>query len=331
MAKTAEIEQTRRIALGDVDLLSLFGPYDAERKALEEIYGVSLVSRDGSVAIAGPPEALDAAEADVNHRLASLRDGVEPEDIPRHATSVSQILPTPMPPRSGAAIVTTAAKKTIAAKSRGQKAYIEAVWEHDIVFAIGPAGTGKTYLAVAMAVAAMRARAITRIVLARPAVEAGEHLGFLPGDLQDKVDPYLRPLYDALYEIVSPEKLRRHFDARTVEVVPLAFMCGRTLNDAFVILDEAQNTTPKQMKMFLTRLGGGSKAIIAGDATQVDLPDSQPSGLAHARTVLEGAKGIASVALTERDVVRHRLVQSIVKAYDKFEAADEPDTDGAVV
>ena len=214
-------------------------------------------------------------------------------------------------------------RRTVVARTVGQAHYLEAVEGHDAVFAIGPAGTGKTYLAVAAAVAALREKRVSRIVLARPAVEAGESLGFLPGALEDKVDPYLRPLYDALQDLLEPERLSRFQSMKIVEVAPLAFMRGRTLNDAFIILDEAQNTTASQMKMFLTRMGANSKVVITGDITQTDLPGSQPSGLVEARRILNHVSGLAFVHLTERDVVRNPLVQRIIKAYETHDNSSD--------
>ena len=212
----------------------------------------------------------------------------------------------------------SANKRIISPKSLNQKAYVEAIRAHDIVFGIGPAGTGKTYLAMAMALAALMKNQVTRMVLCRPAVEAGEKLGFLPGDLAEKVNPYLRPLYDALHDMVDYDRARRMLERGTIEVAPLAFMRGRTLNDSFIILDEAQNTTSEQMKMFLTRLGYGSKAVITGDITQIDLPSGKLSGLKEARTVLAETPGISFVHFNERDVVRHRLVQAVITAYESF-------------
>jgi phosphate starvation-inducible PhoH-like protein len=212
----------------------------------------------------------------------------------------------------------TAGKRRIAAKSANQRRYLEAIDQHDIVFGIGPAGTGKTYLAMAQAVSYLLAKKVSRIVLARPAVEAGEKLGFLPGDMQEKVNPYLRPLYDALYDMLDVEKAEKYLERGAIEVAPLAFMRGRTLNDAFVILDEAQNTTTEQMKMFLTRLGFGSKAVVTGDVTQIDLPGARVSGLVQAMEVVGKVDGISFIYFDERDVVRHKLVQAIVKAYDAY-------------
>jgi phosphate starvation-inducible PhoH-like protein len=214
--------------------------------------------------------------------------------------------------------IRTAGKRRIAAKSANQRRYLEAIDQYDIVFGVGPAGTGKTYLAMAQAVSYLLAKKVSRIVLVRPAVEAGEKLGFLPGDLQEKVNPYLRPLYDALYDMLDVEKAEKYLERGAIEVAPLAFMRGRTLNDAFVILDEAQNTTTEQMKMFLTRLGFGSKAVVTGDVTQIDLPGGRTSGLVQAMEVVGKIEGISFVYFDERDVVRHKLVQAIVKAYDSY-------------
>lgn len=213
--------------------------------------------------------------------------------------------------------INPAGRKQVTARGPNQKRYLEAIENHDIVFGIGPAGTGKTYLAVAMAVQYLMAKRVNRIILARPAVEAGEKLGFLPGDLQDKVDPYLRPLYDALFDLIDFEKVTKFLEKRVIEVAPLAFMRGRTLADSFVILDEAQNTTSEQMKMFLTRIGFGSKAVITGDVTQIDLPSGRKSGLVEAQRVVNNIEGIAFIQFDERDVVRHQLVQMIIKAYDE--------------
>jgi len=208
----------------------------------------------------------------------------------------------------------------VKARTPGQRIYVQAIQKHDLTFGIGPAGTGKTYLAMAMAVKALKAQEVARIILVRPAVEAGERLGFLPGDMQAKIDPYLRPLYDALFDLVQIDKAQRHLERGTIEVAPLAFMRGRTLNDAFIILDEAQNTTPEQMKMFLTRMGFGSKTVVTGDITQIDLPPGQTSGLKSALRVLRQTQGVAFVYLTQEDVVRHELVQRIVRAYEEYEA-----------
>jgi phosphate starvation-inducible PhoH-like protein len=219
------------------------------------------------------------------------------------------------------ALLTSALKKVIKPKTIGQTKYVEAVDRHDIVFSIGPAGPGKTYLAVAMAVAELKAKHVNRIVFCRPAVEAGESLGFLPGDIRAKVDPYLRPVYDALYDMMQPDKIRSLLEVGIIEIAPLAFMRGRTLNEAFVVLDEAQNTTSAQMKMFLTRIGEKSKAVITGDITQIDLPDKHTSGLVRVQKILAGIPGISFIYLTEKDVIRHQLVQSIIKAYERHESS----------
>ena len=216
-------------------------------------------------------------------------------------------------------------KRPVQPKSINQRRYIEAIEKHDMVFGIGPAGTGKTYLAVAMAISALMAKKVTRIILARPAVEAGERLGFLPGTLQEKVDPYLRPLYDALYDMMDPEKVDRYLEKNIIEIAPIAFMRGRTLNDSFIILDEAQNTTSEQMKMFVTRLGFNSKAVITGDITQIDLPNSKRSGLVEAMDILGNVEGISVVMFDETDVVRHHLVQRIIRAYDDAKSRPNPD------
>ncbi len=225
--------------------------------------------------------------------------------------------------RMQSSIQTTVRGKPIRPRTEGQREYVRCIQENDIVFAIGPAGTGKTYIAVAMAVRALKKKQISRIILVRPAVEAGEKLGFLPGDLQEKVAPYLRPLYDALYDMLEIELFQKYLERGTIEVAPLAYMRGRTLNDSFIILDEAQNTTPEQMKMFLTRLGFGSKMVITGDITQIDLPQGKGSGLVLIQNILKGIDGIAFVYLTDRDVVRHDLVQKIIKAYEKYENQSE--------
>jgi phosphate starvation-inducible PhoH-like protein len=215
-------------------------------------------------------------------------------------------------------------KKVVVPRSLNQRAYLEEIEKNDMVFGIGPAGTGKTYLAVAQAVASLMSKAVARIVLARPAVEAGEKLGFLPGDLQDKVDPYLRPLYDALYDLLDFERVSRLLERNAIEVAPIAFMRGRTLNDAFVIIDEAQNTTPEQMKMVLTRIGFGSRVVVTGDITQIDLPQGKTSGLVEAISVLAGVPGISFVYFDEKDVVRHKLVQAVIKAYEAYGSAQSP-------
>jgi phosphate starvation-inducible PhoH-like protein len=324
MSQTDEPIVTESIDIEGVDLLRLFGPFDHYRKELEERFGVSLVSRRGQLLIRGQRSHIDAALGEVRMRIDG--DAGEEEDGSRSSVSGpdqecghAAVGHPPSGTPAGPVILHTINRTPILPRSRGQRLYTEAIAAHDIVFGIGPAGTGKTYLAVATAVAALKRREVTRLVLARPAVEAGESLGFLPGDLREKVDPYLRPLYDALYEMVPPDKLKHYLDTYVIDIVPLAFMRGRTLNGAFVILDEAQNTTTRQMKMFLTRLGTDSKAVITGDVTQIDLPSTVQSGLIDAQKVLENIRGIAFVILSEHDVVRHRLVQHIIRAYERHE------------
>jgi phosphate starvation-inducible protein PhoH and related proteins len=337
MNRSTEPPITRAIDVEGVDLLRLFGPLDSYRKEMEEEFGVSLVSRRGQLLVRGGPPSVEAAMAVVRTRISDPLDAPESPDRSGDerpeatAPPVTDSRPASDSPSdghgpggspTGPVIVHTNNRTPISARSRGQRKYADAIGEHDIVFAIGPAGTGKTYLAVAMAVAALKRRDVVRLILTRPAVEAGETLGFLPGDLREKVDPYLRPLYDALYEMIAPDKLKHYIDTGVIEIVPLAFMRGRTLNRAFVILDEAQNTTTTQMKMFLTRLGGDAKAVITGDITQVDLARNVTSGLKDAQQVLSSIKGISFVDLTDRDVVRHRLVQHIIRAYDRYENAE---------
>lgn len=322
----ATLEQS--ISIAEVDPVTLFGQHDQHLVRVEQDCGVSLVARGGQLLISGPAEATQRAARLLSHVIERLR-----QDTNLGEDDVGGLLGQadfPAPSSHQAPVETVEAqqvktyKATIRARSPGQEAYLRAIAKRDIVFAIGPAGTGKTYLAVAAAVAALRHKQVSRIVLARPAVEAGESLGFLPGALEDKVDPYLRPLYDALQDLLEPERLGRFQGMKTVEVAPLAFMRGRTLNDAFIILDEAQNTTPAQMKMFLTRLGSRSKAVVTGDITQTDLPKGQPSGLIEVRSVLARIEGISFVHLTERDVVRNPLVQAIVKAYESHDHPGEP-------
>ena len=299
----------------------LLGNHDEHVKGLERQLGVRIGVGDGTLALEG-----DAVETELTARVLGQLYGLLEEGYPIYPADVDYALRILASDRTAKlrdifldAVFISVHKHTITPKSVNQKAYIDAIRNTDIVFGIGPAGTGKTYLAMAMAVAELMKNSFTRIVLTRPAVEAGEKLGFLPGDLAEKVNPYLRPLYDALHDMVDFERARRMLERGTIEVAPLAFMRGRTLNDSFVILDEAQNTTGEQMKMFLTRLGYGSKAVITGDVTQVDLPAGKPSGLKEAQAILRGVVGISFVTFTERDVVRHPLVQEIITAYDRAE------------
>jgi len=301
----------------DVDPTLFLGVQDRNLRALEEAFeSVNLVARDRELRIEGTGPEVNRLLDVVGRMLKTVRkgDGLTESDlrILLEESERDQAVPENYQDRT---VLITNAKRRIYPRTVGQHQYIQAVENNDIVLSIGPAGTGKTYLAVAMAVKAMQQREVQRIVLARPAVEAGENLGFLPGDIKEKVDPYLRPLYDALYEMISPDRLRRYLDSHTIEILPLAFMRGRNLNSAFVILDEAQNTTAGQMKMFLTRLGVNSKAIVTGDITQVDLPSAVPSGLIQIQSILIAIDGISFVYLTEKDVVRHRLVREILRAY----------------
>ncbi len=307
------------LSLAGIDPLALFGKHDEHLAQIAKKYGIDLVARGDQLHLSGVGEAIQEASGLLTHLIDRLRKG--PRMTEEELAALIQQTPAP-PPYEEVVDEGNAArtyKGLIRPRTRGQVRYIEAIANNDIVFGIGPAGTGKTYLAVAMAVAALRQKQISRILLARPAVEAGEKLGFLPGSFEDKVDPYLRPLYDALQDLMEPDRLGRLQSMKVIEVIPLAYMRGRTLNDAFIILDEAQNTTPQQMKMFLTRLGAHSKAVVTGDVTQTDLAKDQPSGLAEAPKILTNIQGLSFVHLREDDVVRNPLVQKIIKAYERHE------------
>ena len=301
-------------------VLVLFGNADQNIKIIEEHFGVNIVCRGTEVKITGESEAVSKAQRTIDTLLAMIqKDGNLSEQNIRYVmTLVEQGSEQSMVQMNNSCIAVTVKGKPINPKTLGQKKYIDAIENNTITFGIGPAGTGKTYLAVAMAVRAFRDEQVSRIILTRPAVEAGEKLGFLPGDLQDKVDPYLRPLYDAMFDMMGPENFQRNMEKGCIEVAPLAYMRGRTLDDSFIILDEAQNTTPEQMKMFLTRLGFNSKAIVTGDVTQIDLPNAGRSGLIEAVKVLKNIDDIAIMKLTEKDVVRHKLVQDIITAYERY-------------
>ncbi len=301
--------------------LELFGRQDENLRAIERALGVRLLARGNELIIEGP--APDRVVTLLDQLLALARAGhhLTAQDVRYAAGLAKDGRQEDLGEVFADTLVTTTRGRTIRPKTLGQRRYVEAMREDSLVFCIGPAGTGKTYLAMAMAVAAFKRREVTRLLLTRPAVEAGEKLGFLPGDLQEKVDPYLRPLYDALYDILGVEAFGRYMERGSIEVAPLAYMRGRTLDDSFVILDEAQNTTPEQMKMFLTRLGFGSRCVVTGDVTQVDLPSDRESGLLEVRRVLDGVEGLSFVDLDETDVVRHPLVQSIIRAYERFESA----------
>lgn len=313
---------SERFEVGDAALAAqLFGQQNKHLKLIEKKLGIRLGSKGSELTLAGDPPQVQVGLRVLEELTALLRDGMPlyPTDIDYAIRILSAESSTNLKDIFFDTVFVSARKKIIAPKSLAQKTYIEGIRNNHVVFGIGPAGTGKTYLAMAMGVAALMRKEVSRIMLVRPAVEAGEKLGFLPGDLAEKVNPYLRPLYDALYDMLDLEKARNLVDTGVVEVAPLAFMRGRTLNDAFVILDEAQNTTAEQMKMFLTRLGFGSRAVVTGDVTQIDLPRDSHSGLLHAMEVLEGVPGISFTQFTEVDVVRHPIVQAIVQAY---QAAD---------
>lgn len=301
-------------------LSELFGSMDGNISSIEKQYGVSIVLRDGGIKIIGEEPALSGAEQTLSAliRMSSQGRALNEQTI-RYVTSmVADGAQQQLAELTSDGVCVTASGKVIRARTVGQKRYIEQIKDNTIVLGIGPAGTGKTYLAVAMAVKAFREHKVRKIILTRPAVEAGEKLGFLPGDLQDKVDPYLRPLYDALFDMFGSESFAKYMEKGIIEVAPLAYMRGRTLDEAFIILDEAQNTTSEQIKMFLTRLGNDSRMVITGDITQIDLPDAKKSGLVEAVKVLKGIDDISIHRFTEKDVVRHRLVQDIIKAYEKF-------------
>ncbi|MBV8782432.1 MAG: PhoH family protein [Phycisphaerae bacterium] len=300
--------------------VALFGSADRYLRQIRDTFGVQLISRDDEIRISGESDSVSKAAAVIEQLQKKLRrqDWLSSDDVGsaiRGAGDSSSARGDAPASPSHAAIDTFSRTHLIRAKTEGQKRYLDAIAAHDLTFCVGPAGTGKTYLAVAAAAAALKQGKAKRLILARPAVEAGERLGFLPGDLQAKVNPYLRPLFDALHDMMDGEMVKRFMVNDVIEVVPLAFMRGRTLNEAVIILDEAQNTTPSQMLMFLTRLGAESKMIVTGDATQVDLPGDVPSGLVDAVEKLRGIDGVATVELSQSDIVRHRLVQSIVQAY----------------
>ncbi len=299
--------------------MELFGNYDENIKIIEEALGVEIVARENELRIKGGGDRVGLAEKLIGNLIGMLKRGeqLSTQSINYAIGLVMAGQEEKIKDLANEVICLTHKGKQIKSKTLGQKTYIEAMRKCDIVFSIGPAGTGKTYLAIAMAVRAMRNREVSRIILTRPAVEAGEKLGFLPGDLQDKVDPYLRPLYDALYDILGGESYLKYRERGIIEVAPLAYMRGRTLDDSYIILDEAQNTTPEQMKMFLTRMGFGSKIVVTGDITQIDLPTGKSSGLIEATKILHGIKGIDIINLTEKDVVRHNIVQKIILAYDR--------------
>ena len=308
----------KQIELPPRGLETLFGVHDQNIKHLESLLDIQINARGHNLTVTGVPKDVATAEQ-ILHDFADLfAEGRQFTDreLREAFAQIAEDRAYSLRDYFTRSRFSPAGKKQVAPKSAMQRRYIETIQQKDIVFGIGPAGTGKTYLGVAMAVQSLMQKQVNRIVLARPAVEAGEKLGFLPGDLQEKVDPYLRPLYDALFDLVDYERVTRLLEKRVIEIAPLAFMRGRTLSDAFVILDEAQNTTSEQMKMFLTRIGFGSKAVITGDVTQIDLPTGKRSGLVEAERVLAGIDGIEFIYFSEKDVVRHKLVQMIIKAYE---------------
>jgi phosphate starvation-inducible PhoH-like protein len=314
----------RRIAVPEDGVETLFGTYDENLRQLESTFGVRIRTQGHDLIVEGSPDDEARVERTVTELASLMREGyrVSNGDVKTAAQLVSEDAAVALKDYLVRGPARSAGKRQVAPKSVNQRRYLEAIDQHDIVFGIGPAGTGKTYLAMAQAVAFLLQKKVSRIILARPAVEAGEKLGFLPGDLQEKVNPYLRPLYDALYDMLETDRVERLLERGNVEIAPLAFMRGRTLNDAFVILDEAQNTTSEQMKMFLTRLGFGSKAVVTGDVTQIDLPTGKVSGLVEAMKIVSQVDGIAFVHFDDRDVVRHKLVAQIVKAYEAWQSGN---------
>ena len=312
----------RNFVVEGIDQRLLFGQNDVILRIIESRLGIRIIARGDKIVVEGPPPDIEKTLRVLNDLVTRIKqEEIITEQYVNYA--IGMVQENGIGPADSIAtesLLSSSLKKNIKPKTIGQKEYVELVDKNDIVFAIGPAGTGKTYLAVAMALAELKAKKVERIVFTRPAVEAGESLGFLPGDVRAKVDPYLRPVYDALYDMMPPDKIRKLLEIGIIEIAPLAFMRGRTLNESFLVLDEAQNTTSPQMQMFLTRLGEKSKAVITGDITQIDLDAGKASGLVKVQKILGNTPGIGFVYLTERDVVRHRLVQSIIKAYEKHES-----------
>ena len=323
----AKVESS--IDINDINLLSIvFGKLDENITLIEKELGVAIKSKNDKIFVSGEEDKVEDVIVLLNNLIETARkqNSLSLSDVRYSISLIKNNEKRPFSELLKDTVVYTSMGKPIRAKTLGQKRYIDNINNNDIVFGIGPAGTGKTYLAMAAAVRAFKAKEVNRIILTRPAVEAGENLGFLPGDLQNKVDPYLRPLYDALFEILGHDTYNNLFEKGLIEVAPLAYMRGRTLDSAFVILDEAQNTTNEQMKMFLTRLGYGSKAIITGDVTQIDLPHGKQSGLKTVLRILDGVKGIGITYLNKNDIVRHPLVQRIIDAYEKYEKTNEKAT-----
>lgn len=321
MAVDLDENIVRSFIVEGIDQRLLYGQNDIFLRMIEQSFDLKIVARGDKIVIEGTASKVDKVFQLLNDLLTRIKQGdFLTEQYVLYAIGViKENGYGPAGHISTEDLLSNSLKKVIKPKTIGQSSYVNAVDKNDVVFSIGPAGTGKTYLAVAMAVAALKTKRVNRIVFTRPAVEAGESLGFLPGDIRAKVDPYLRPVYDALYDMLQPDKTKRLLEMGVIEIAPLAFMRGRTLNDSFVVLDEAQNTTNAQMKMFLTRIGESSKAVITGDITQIDLEDRRKSGLVKVQKILKNIKGIEFIYLSEKDVIRHRLVQDIIKAYDKFE------------
>lgn len=312
--RTIEVERMEHV-------ISVFGSFDQNLRIIENELGVKVLDRDNKIHVCGEEESAMLAEKAINGllTLAARGENIDAQNVRYILKLVAEGKESKIDELAGDVVCITSKGKPVKAKTLGQKSYCEAIANNTVTLGVGPAGTGKTYLAVAAAVAAFRAEEVNRIILTRPAVEAGERLGFLPGDLQSKVDPYLRPLYDALFDMLGAETYQKYLERGNIEVAPLAYMRGRTLDDSFIILDEAQNTSGEQMKMFLTRIGFGSKAVITGDITQIDLPADKVSGLKTAMKVLDGIEDIAICKLTGADVVRHRLVQKIIEAYEEYD------------
>ncbi|CDD60671.1 phosphate starvation-inducible protein PhoH predicted ATPase [Clostridium sp. CAG:505] len=328
MLKMSQIERT--IQLENDIILPVFGQFDSNIRKIEKSCGVQIVNRGDDVKVVGEERGVHKAWNVLNSMAALARRGEEvtEQNLEYFISSAEEADLQELEKVYDNLICITANGRPLKPKTMGQKKYIDLMRDNTVVFGIGPAGTGKTYLAMAMAITAFKNNEVNRIILTRPAIEAGEKLGFLPGDLQQKVDPYLRPLYDALYEIMGVENFTKNMEKGLIEVAPLAYMRGRTLDNAYIVLDEAQNTTPEQMKMFLTRIGYGSKAVITGDLTQIDLAEGKRSGLLEATKILSGIEGIGMITLTNKDVVRHPLVQKIILAYEKFESRKRSDADG---
>lgn len=314
--------EQERIQIPNSMISAVFGSYDENIKKIQKVYDVTIINRGDDILVSGDENNVRSSIQVINSLINLIRSGqeIEEQNINYIIAEVNEEHTEDIDKLNNDIICMTVNGRTLRPKTLGQKRYIDSIKNNTVVFGIGPAGTGKTYLAMAMAITAFKNGDVNRIILTRPAIEAGESLGFLPGDLQQKVDPYLRPLYDALYEIMGAENYLRNMEKGLIEVAPLAYMRGRTLDNSFIVLDEAQNTTPEQMKMFLTRLGYGSKAVITGDITQIDLPKGKNSGLIEATNILSSVEGVSINRLTNKDVVRHPLVQRIINAYEIYES-----------